>query len=134
MHRREFLAALAATSMTPQLAARAQPTVRTYRIALVEPTSAQLNATNLAALRRGLEELGYAEGRNLVLDYRSADGNAALYSSLVAEVIGRHPDLIIARGTPAALACGQAGDTHHSYGHDRRRAAARGRQPLAAWR
>jgi len=108
MHRREFLAALAATSMTPQLAARAQPTVRTYRIAVVEPTWAQLNATNLAALRRGLEELGYAEGRNLVLDYRSADGNAALYSGLVAEVIGRHPDLIIARGTPAALAVKRA--------------------------
>jgi hypothetical protein len=56
---------------------------------------AQLNATNPAALRRALEELGYAEGRNLVLDYRTADGNAALYPSLVAETIGRNPDLII---------------------------------------
>ena len=108
MHRREFLAALVATSVTPQHAAQAQPTRRTYRIAVVEPTSAQLNTTNLAALRRGLEELGYAEGRNLVLDYRSADGNAALYPSLVAEVIGRSPDLIIARGTPAALAVKRA--------------------------
>ncbi|MBR1237863.1 hypothetical protein [Bradyrhizobium sp. AUGA SZCCT0182] len=89
MHRREFLAALVATSVTPQRAAQAQPTRRTYRIAVVEPTSAQLNTTNLAALRRGLEELGYAEGRNLVLDYRSADGNAALYPSLVANAGSR---------------------------------------------
>jgi putative ABC transport system substrate-binding protein len=104
MHRREFLAALAAATATPQLAAQAQPAGRTYRIGMVEPVSAQLNATNLAALRRGLEELGYIEGRNLFFDYRSADGDASLYPGLVAEVIGRRSDLIIARGTPAALA------------------------------
>jgi putative ABC transport system substrate-binding protein len=75
---------------------------------MVEPTSAQLNATNLAALRRGLEELGYVEGRNFLFDYRSADGNASLYPGLVAEVIGLNSDLIIARGTPAALAVKQA--------------------------
>jgi hypothetical protein len=69
MHRREFLAVLAATTVTPQLAAQAQPTGRTYRIGMVEPVSAQLNATNLAALRRGLEELGYAEGRLAVSDF-----------------------------------------------------------------
>jgi putative tryptophan/tyrosine transport system substrate-binding protein len=108
MHRREFLAALAATTVTPQRAAQAQPAGRTYRIGMVEPTSAQLNATNLAALRRGLEELGYVEGRHFLFDYRSADGNASLYPGLVAEVIGRHSDLIIARGTPAALAVKQA--------------------------
>jgi putative ABC transport system substrate-binding protein len=77
MHRREFLTALAATTLTPQLAAKAQPTGPTYRIGMVEPISAKLNAPNLAALRRGLEELGYVEGRNFVFDYRSADGNAA---------------------------------------------------------
>jgi putative tryptophan/tyrosine transport system substrate-binding protein len=108
MHRREFLAALAAATATPQLAAQAQPAGRTYRIGMVEPVSAQLNATNLAALRRGLEELGYVEGRHFLFDYRSADGNASLYPGLVAEVIGRHSDLIIARGTPAALAVKQA--------------------------
>ena len=104
MHRRTFLAALATATIAPQLAAEAQPTGRTYRIGIVEPISAQLNASNLAALRRGLEELGYVEGRNLVVDYRSADGNAALYPGLVAEVAGRNPEIIIARGTPAALA------------------------------
>jgi putative ABC transport system substrate-binding protein len=108
MHRREFLAALAATTVTPQLAAQAQSAGRTYRIGMIEPVSTQLNATNLAALRRGLEELGYVEGRHFLFDYRSADGNASLYPGLVAEVIGRHSDLIIARGTPAALAVKQA--------------------------
>ena len=111
MRRREFLGALAATTLTSQLAAQTQPGGRTYRIGMVEPISAQLNAPNLAALRRGLEELGYVEGRNFVFDYRSADGNAALYPGLVAEMIGRNPELIIARGTPAALTVKQATST-----------------------
>lgn len=111
MHRREFLVACVATTAATQFPVQAQPTARTYRIGMVEPVSAQLNATNLAALRRGLEELGYVEGRNLILDYRSADGDAALYPELVAEVIGRNPDLIIARGTPAALAVKRATST-----------------------
>jgi putative tryptophan/tyrosine transport system substrate-binding protein len=111
MHRRTFLAALATATIAPQLAAEAQPTGRTYRIGIVEPISAQLNASNLAALRRGLEELGYVEGRNLVVDYRSADGNAALYPGLVAEVADRNPELIIVRGTPAALAVKRATST-----------------------
>ena len=111
MHRRDFLTALAVTTAMPQLTAQAQPIGRTYRIGMIEPISEQLNLTNLSALRRGLKELGYAEGRNLVLDYRSADGNAALYPGLVAEVIGRNPELIIARGTPAALAVKRATST-----------------------
>ncbi len=82
MRRREFLGALAATTITSQLAAQTQPGGRTYRIGMVEPISAQLNAPNLAALRRGLEELGYVEGRNFVFDYQSADGNAMLYPAL----------------------------------------------------
>jgi putative tryptophan/tyrosine transport system substrate-binding protein len=111
MHRRTFLAALATATIAPQLAAEAQPAGRTYRIGIIEPISAQLNASNLAALRRGLEELGYVEGRNLVVDYRSADGNAALYPGLVAEVADRNPELIIVRGTPAALAVKRATST-----------------------
>jgi len=108
MHRRDFLTALAVTTAMPQLTAQAQPIGRTYRIGMIEPISEQLNLTNLSALRRGLKELGYAEGRNLVLDYRSADGNAALYPGLVADLIERNPELIIARGTPAALAVKRA--------------------------
>ena len=111
MHRRTFLAALATATIAPQLAAEAQPAGRTYRIGIIEPISAQLNASNLSALRRGLEELGYVEGRNLVVDYRSADGNAALYPGLVAEVADRNPELIIVRGTPAALAVKRATST-----------------------
>ena len=78
---------------------------------MVEPISAELNAANLAAFRRGLQDLGYIEGRNLVLEYRSADGDAALFPGLIAELIGLNVDLIVTRGTPAALAAKKATST-----------------------
>lgn len=89
----------------------AQQIGKTYRIGMVEVVSADLNAANLSALRMGLNELGYVEGRNLVLDYRSANGNAALFPGIIAELIGLKVDLIITRGTPAALAAKKATST-----------------------
>ena len=73
--RRELIITLGGAAAWP-LSARAQQAGKTYRIGMVETISAELNAANLAAFRRGLQELGYIEGRNLVLDYRSADGDA----------------------------------------------------------
>jgi putative ABC transport system substrate-binding protein len=101
--RRECAVLIGAAAAWP-LAARAQQAVQSFRIGLLETSSAELNAVYLAAFRRGLQELGYVEGRNLVLDYRSADGDATRFPALVAELIRLKPDLIIARGTPAALA------------------------------
>jgi putative ABC transport system substrate-binding protein len=100
MRRREFIGLLGGGAAWPlaswPLVARAQQGGQTFRIGLLETTSAQLNATNLAAFRTGLQELGYAEGRNLVLEYRSADGDAARFPALLAELIGLKVDLIIA--------------------------------------
>jgi putative ABC transport system substrate-binding protein len=106
--RREFITLLAGAAGWPPAVASAQQSDHVWRIGLVETTSAELNATNLAAFRRGLQELGYTEGRNLVLEYRSADGDASRFPSLTSELIGLKVDLIVARGTPAALAVKQA--------------------------
>ena len=57
------------------LAAHAQ-TGKVYRIGLLETTSASANRANLDAFLRGLREAGYVEGKNIVIDYRSADGRA----------------------------------------------------------
>ena len=59
---------------------------------------------NLGALRHGLRELGYVEGRNLVIEYRSADGRAERFPDLATELVRLNVDLIVAGGTPAALA------------------------------
>ena len=115
MRRREFIGLVAGAAAWP-LAARAQQGGQTFRIGLVETISAELNATNLAAFRRGLQELGYTEGRNLVQrsarerdrSHRSADGDASRFPALISELIGLNVDLIVARGTPAALAAKRA--------------------------
>ena len=106
--RREFITLLGGVAAAWPIAARGQQSGQNFRIGLVETTSAELNATNLAAFRRGLQELGYTEGRNLVLEYRSADGDASRFPALISELIGLKVDLIVARGTPAALAVKQA--------------------------
>ena len=76
MRRREVVALLGGIVAGWPLAARAQQNGKILRIGMVEPISAELNAANLAAFRRGLNDLGYVEGQSLVLDYRSADGDA----------------------------------------------------------
>jgi putative ABC transport system substrate-binding protein len=62
--RREFISLFSGAAVGWPLTARAQQGGQIFRIGLVETISAELNATNLAAFRRGLQELGYTEGRN----------------------------------------------------------------------
>jgi ABC-type uncharacterized transport system substrate-binding protein len=56
------------------------------------------------SLRKGLQELGYVEGRNLVIEYRSADGRAERFPDLASELVRLKVDLIMTRGTPATIA------------------------------
>src|SRR2546421_11313024 len=108
MRRRDFLGVLGGAAALWPFVARAQRAGEVFRIGVVETISAELNAVNLAAFRRGLQELGYVEGRNLILDYRSADGDATRFPDLISELIGLNVDLIVTRGTPAALAAKKA--------------------------
>ena len=97
--------------MSPPLAARAQPAGKVYRIGMLEAIPAAQNAANLDALRKGLRELGYVEGRNLVIEYRSADGRAERFPDLASELVRLKVDLIVTRGTPAARAAKNATET-----------------------
>jgi putative ABC transport system substrate-binding protein len=107
--RRSCVTALVATLILPGTP-RAEPRP-TYRIALLDAVPAAQNVANLDALRRGLRERGYVEGRNLVIEYRSADGRVERYPELAAELVRLHVDLIIARGTPATRAAQRATQT-----------------------
>jgi len=86
------------------IAVEAQAPDKVYRVGMLERTPAAVNATNLDAFRQGLRALGYVEGKNLVLEYRSADGRDERFRELAAELVGLKVDLILTRGTPAALA------------------------------
>ena len=94
------------------LAARVRgETARVYRIGVLETIPATQNAANLAGLFRGLGERGYVEGRNLRIEYRSAEGRAERFPDLAAEMVRLPVDLIVTRGTPAAKAAKGATET-----------------------
>ena len=88
------------------LAARAQQPAK--RVGMLETIPPQANAANFDALRKGLQELGYDEGRSLIIEYRSADGRAEKFPALAAELVRLNVDVIVTRGTPSALAARNA--------------------------
>ena len=90
------------------IAIEAQPADKVYRIGMLERTSAVINAANFEAFRQGLRALGYVEGKNLAIEYRSADGRDDRFRDLAAELVALKVDLILTRGTPAALAAKRA--------------------------
>jgi len=82
---------------------------KVYRIGVLETTPASSNRVNFDAFLRGMRDHGYVEGKNLVIDYRSSDGQGERFSELTANLVRAKPDVIVVRGTPAALAAKKAG-------------------------
>ena len=105
--RRAFMAGALAVVAAP-LAAQEKKAGRVYRIGVLESVSLSDNAANIDEFRKGLQELGYVEGQNLLIEYRSAEGRVGRYPNLAAELSGLNVDLIVARGTPATLAAKNA--------------------------
>src|SRR5262249_9922307 len=107
MRRREFIALLGGGVAGWPLAAGAQQG-KPWRIGMLETISPALNAANLAAFRNGLRQLGYVESQSYVIEYRSVEGRAARFPELASELIASKVDVIVTRGTPAALAAKNA--------------------------
>ena len=108
MQRREFIAFLGVATAWP-LVASAQTKIS--RIGFMGNSTAALEANLVDAFREGLHELGYEEGRNIVIEYRWADGKYDQFPTLVAELIAAKVDVIVTAGTPAALAVKKATTT-----------------------
>ena len=88
----------------------AQPE-KLYRIGMLERTSVATNAANVDAFRQGLRERGYVEGESFLIEYRSADGHDERFPALATELVRLKVDVILTRGTPAALAAKHATGT-----------------------
>lgn len=99
MRRRDFIKGVAGSVTTWPIAARAQQALTPVvgYLAAADPLPA-------AAFREGLKEIGFAEGQNLTIEFRSAHGQYDRLPALAAELVARRVDVIAALPTPAALA------------------------------
>lgn len=112
MKRREFVAGFASAGAWP-LIVRAQPDDRIRHVGLLfgideNDPEAKMRA---AALREGLDRLGWREGRNVRLEVRSSGGDFQRLKGLAAEMVARRPDVIVASATTALTALKPATDT-----------------------
>ncbi len=111
VQRRDFLIAAGAILAAP-LVAEAKQTANVTRIGYL---STNLAATPhlLEAFRQGLRDLGYVEGRNLVIEYRDAEGKVERLPALATELVALKVDVIVTEGgsTNTALAAKQATGT-----------------------
>jgi putative ABC transport system substrate-binding protein len=105
--RRSFIAGTAALLAFPAWAQEGKAQ-RVVRVGVLDPLPPASNAANVEQLRKGLRAAGYSEGRNLVIEYRSSEGRAGRYARLAEELAGLPVDVLIARGTQAALSAKSA--------------------------
>src|SRR5256885_7329919 len=111
--RRELLIAFGRVALAAPLACFAQQQrSKVARIGLLDPTStsASTYAIRLEALIAGLRELGYVEGKNIIIEYRGAEGKYERLPGLAAELVQMKVDVIVAVG-PAVQAARQATTT-----------------------
>ncbi len=107
MKRRSVVACIGAVAATRL--ARAQPTDQLWRLGFLRPGEGPAaEDLTLQYLITGLGELGYREGRNLVVDARYAEGKPALLVEAVRELVRAGADVIVAVGSPAIRAAMQA--------------------------
>jgi putative ABC transport system substrate-binding protein len=103
VNRREFIASLLFSAVTPHV--QAQQPAKIYRIAIVHLSVSvkEINETSsfrsFKALFGELRRLGYIEGQNLIVDRYSGEGQTAHYAELVSEVVRQKPDVILANTT-----------------------------------
>ena len=92
--------------------ATAQQSEKVYRIGILAGSAQAFGwQPRNEALQQGLRELGYVEGKNLLLEYRYAEGNVARFPELAAALVRLNVDLIVASGQPAVQAAKQATPT-----------------------
>ena len=107
MRRREFITLIGGAATWP-FAARAQQPARPYRVAYL----ALLAGRDSVVVKQRLDELGYIEGKNMIFDFRSAEGRSERLLQLASELVRTSPDVIVAGfGTLAAQAAQAATET-----------------------
>jgi putative ABC transport system substrate-binding protein len=105
MRRREFIALLGGVAVAWPLAMQAQ---QPFRIGLLNTGASTFF---IAPFMGKLEELGYLEGKNVIIERKFAEGNPERLKEFAADLVREHVDVIVTLGTPAGFAAKQATST-----------------------
>jgi putative ABC transport system substrate-binding protein len=111
MRRREFIATLGGAAAWPMVARGQQNKV--WRIGYLHPgfLDTPMDAALFEAFRQQLRDLGYIDGKNLIIDQRAAETHAERLPVLANELVALHPNALVALGAPAAAAAQRATST-----------------------
>jgi putative ABC transport system substrate-binding protein len=107
LERRTFTAMIAGSLLAAPFAAQAQQAARIARIGYLA-ADLVANPQTPEAFRQGLRDLGYVEGQNILIEYRSAEGQLDRLPTLAAELVGLKVDVLVGDSTPPALAAKRA--------------------------
>jgi putative ABC transport system substrate-binding protein len=107
------MALIGGAAALPVVAVAQQSVARVFRLGFLDPASAgnALYERNLSAFREGLAALGYAEGKNLVLDVRWAEGSTKRLATLAAELVASNVDVLVTHSTLGTLTVKRATTT-----------------------
>src|SRR5258708_7391415 len=110
LKRRDFITLIGGAAAAWPLAARAQQRSKIPRIGYLDPLSrsSRMAAGWVEAFRLGLHDLGYAEGNNIIIEYRWSEGKYDRLAALTAELVHLGIDVLVTYGTPATRAAKQA--------------------------
>src|SRR5579864_1145362 len=112
MRRREFITLIGTAVAARPIATHGQqknsPSDIVPRIGYLAPSLSPEASRLIEAFRKGLHDIGYVEGRNIVLELRSAEGRPDRFPALAAELVALKVDVIVAGATPTVLALKQA--------------------------
>jgi len=107
--RRKLLVALGMGALAAPLVSFAQHQPdKVARIGFLGNSTAAFEANLVGPFREGLRDLGYVEARNVLIEYRWAEGKYERFPALIAELIALNVDVIVTAGTPATLAVKKA--------------------------
>ena len=95
MKRREFIASLGGMALLPPVAAHGDQKAKRIIGSLFFAGPDTIPPSYYPALRQGLGETGYVEGRNLTIEYRWGEGHSDRLPALAADLVARKPDVIV---------------------------------------
>ena len=103
--------ALSIVLLTLSVSSHAQQPTKTWKIGVLVSSTEALNKSRDEALRQGLRDFGYEEGKNIVMDYKYAEGKPEGLAQLAKELVAEKPDVIVVGGTAVAVAVKNATNT-----------------------